>query len=264
MKKLLPFILLLFVSCVQPVKTMPEKPPVVVIPTEDIDMSQNIAPLASGVSQLTLVPAGATALPANVGVLGYINDENVATQHGLNYTSLGYYSYVTSIWALSFSTKMWVTTISIRYTLASISGGTYFPTRCSSYVVLNGSENLGDVLPGLSNGSIGYNTVTLDINDYVENVRIGLNTALLGATNDCKILLAEVVITGDARVSSGIRLQQGSGVVELVRETVLSSPLRYKDADGNVYSLVLVSTDDPTASTLRIRTSSGTKAVAKI
>ena len=64
-------------------------------------------------------------------------------------------------------------------------------------------------------------------------------------------------------IDKGVRVKTGSGVITLGVEPVLNSPLRFYSG-GAVHSLALVDTSDPNASPVRVKLSSGVKAIMKL
>ena len=66
-------------------------------------------------------------------------------------------------------------------------------------------------------------------------------------------------------VDIGLRAYDGNGIVKIACEPagVLSSPLRIHK-NGTTYAIVLVDPADARASKIKIRTSSGVKALAKV
>lgn len=131
---------------------------------------------------------------------------------------------------------------------------------------LSGSRHEG----GGGEGDAGYDTGQVIYNTTIYNVQglratihsFGLATGGEGRARACGWIYE---IQGWGIVDIGLRAYDGTGIVKIACEPagVLTSPLRIHK-NGTTYAIILVDPADARASRVRIKTSSGIKALARI
>lgn len=210
-----------------------------------------------------------------VGIPSYAYDEDFASSYGSNNSRSdgGYELYVIS--EHNFSKEVSLSKISYRIFASATANGKYTRTHNfymyveykvgGSWYILPGSKFEG----GGGEGDSGYDTGQVNYTNPVNNVQglratvhsYGLATGGEG-TAKANGWIYELQAWGV--VDIGLRAYDGTGVVKIACEPagVLSSPLRIHK-NGTIYAIVLVDQSDSRASRTRIKTNSGTKALAK-
>ena len=214
----------------------------------------------------------------NAGAPSNAYDENFSSAYGSdNWRSDGGYElYVISehIFAKEFSLNK----ISYRLSAAATANGKYTRTHNfymyvqykvgGSWYELPGSRHEG----GGGEGDAGYDTGQINYTTSINNVQ-GLRTTVhsygLATGGEGKARASgwiyEIQAWGENYVDIGLRAHDGIGIVKIACEPagILISPLRIHK-NGTTYAIVLVDPGDARASRIRIRTSLGIKALAKL
>lgn len=203
-------------------------------------------------------------------------DENFSTGYGSdNWRSDGGYElYVIS--ENNFLRPVTLNKISYRLYAAATANGKYIRTHNfymyveykvgGTWYELAGSRHEG----GGGEGDAGYDTGQVIYNASISNVQglratvhsYGLATGGEGRARACGWIYE---IQGWGVVDIGLRAYNGGQIVKIACEPigVLTSPLRIHK-NGTTYAIILVDAADARASKIRIRTSSGIKALAKL
>lgn len=214
----------------------------------------------------------------NGGTPSNAYDENFSTGFGSdNWRSDGGYElYVIS--ENNFSRPVTLNNISYHLYAAATANGKYTRTHNfymyveykvgGSWYELPGSRHEG----GGGEGDAGYDTGQVNYTTPINNVQAlratihsyGLATGGEGRARACGWIY-EIQGWGQNYVDIGLRAYDKTGIIKIACEPagVLTSPLRiYKN--GITYAIALVDPNDALASKIRIKTSSGVKALAKI
>jgi len=102
-------------------------------------------------------------------------------------------------------------------------------------------------------------------NDFSAVTLKGKIHLLGGKFKGQNLSLATHEIYGESNTDIGFRMKDSTGVVRIACQlsTAVTSPLRVA-RNGKIYGIALVDPSDPSATPLRVKTSSGIKAVAKL
>lgn len=215
---------------------------------------------------------------ANNGTSSYAYDENFSTGYGSNNSRNdgGYDLYVISEHIFPRAINL----NKIFYSLSAFcrANGKYIRTHNYYMYVEYEVDGRWYELPGSryegggGEGATGYETGQIYYNSPINNVQglratvhsYGLATGGEGRA-EANGWIYEIQGWGENYVDIGLRAYDGQNIIKIACEPsgVLISPLRI-NKNGNTYAIALVDPIDARASKIRIMTSSGIKALAKI
>lgn len=225
-------------------------------------MSNNLAPLYG-----TTFKVNPSSPEENVGVIDNIKDGSDSTIYGwaLSNNPAGPQLFPwSSMYGINLGSEFYIDSITLKHWRSGIEVGSAggWLTKC----------NIGVFVKTMFGGYVGIGFVdkdgafenTFPVKGYFQLVYLLIEVdGEMGRAGGEGVQIVDVIINGVSRVDSGIRVKTLSGDVSIAKNTELFGQLRYMN-DSGIDSISLVPTSDPKASNVRIKTSSGFRALAKL